>query len=313
MAGRVALARSPGLGSARSRARVTSCPPAETHSPPVPRLRPSQVPVAGSSGARSWPLQRAADDSSGDLSAPTDQGVGSNLHQMDAPAVPEQGVSVSGGITSTVSVPKFAGSHPTFGDLGTILCLSPPFHVTAQVSVPPAMANGDLTVGFMQALTGCTGPRGHYWAADDTPYMTAFEPFRTLPLRDADPNGIFYGPEAQKDISAPSVSVSMDDRPQSALPWNTPDGKGRLEQIVGQHNFISWLVVKSDSTKKVNVLRYLRWSIGWFAGVDPVAKSAISFDVGRVEIGEGSGPMPPIFSGPVANDSVLPYKWDKWQ
>jgi len=212
-----------------------------------------------------------------------------------------------------MSMPDFAGGKPTFKNWGGgIACFSPLFHVIADVSVPPAMANGDLTVGFMQALVDCTGPKGHYWDASDTPYMTAFAPYQGLPARDADPSGIFYGPEAQQVIDSPAVRVSMSDQPQGSLPWSTPDGKGKLEQIVGEHHFVSWLVVKSDSTGKIDALRYLRWTIGWFAGVDPAAGSAISFDAGRVDMGEGSGQSSPIRTGPVASDLGRPTQWEPW-
>jgi len=207
---------------------------------------------------------------------------------------------------------QFAGSHPTFQNWGGgTLCKSPLFKVTAEVSVPPAMANGDLTVGFMQALVGCTGPKGRYWDATDTPYMTAFAPYKSLPLRDAE-GGIFYGPEAQKVVDSPTVAVSMSDQPQSSLPWTTPDGKGNLQQVVGEENFISWLVVKSDSTGEVAPIRHFVWSIGWFAAVDESLKEGISFDVGKVNAGEGQGALAPIRSGPVANESGLPTQWEPW-
>jgi hypothetical protein len=116
------------------------------------------------------------------------------------------------------------------------------------------MANGDLTVGFMQALVGCSGPKRRYWDANDEPYMTAFAPYATLPLRDANPGGVFYGPEAQQVVDSPTVTVSMSDQPRTSLPWTTPDGKGTLQQIIGERRFVTWLVVKRDSTGTLDPL-----------------------------------------------------------
>ncbi|HME37175.1 MAG TPA: hypothetical protein VKF84_18230 [Candidatus Sulfotelmatobacter sp.] len=209
---------------------------------------------------------------------------------------------------------QFVGAQPTFSNWGGgVLCKSPPFELTGQISVPSAMANGDLTVGFMQALVGCTGPKGQYWDANDVAYMTAFAPYASLPIRDAEPNGVFYGPEAQKVADSPSVSVSMADQPHSSLSWTTPDKKGKLQRVVGENQFVTWLVVKSDSTGAVDPLRYFAWRIGWSAGVDESQPAGTPFEFGMItDFGEGSGPLAPIRSGPVANDSVLPTQWQPW-
>src|SRR5262249_19646038 len=120
---------------------------------------------------------------------------------LDAPAFKERGASANSSMRVTT---KFAGSPPTFNNLGfAVLCQSPTFELAGQISVPPAQANGDLTVGFMQALVNCTGPEGHYYDDNDAPYMSTFQPYRPLPVRDADPSGIFYGPEAQQDVNSP--------------------------------------------------------------------------------------------------------------
>jgi hypothetical protein len=143
--------------------------------------------------------------------------------------------------------------------------------------------------------------------------MTAFAPYASLPLRDADPSGVFYGPEAQRVVDSPTVSVSMSDQPQESLPWNTPDGVGNLQQIVGEHHFVTWLVVKSDSTGEFDTLHYFTWSIGWFAAVDQSMAAGTSFDVGMInDAGEGTGPLEPIRSGAVVNDSGLPTQWAPW-
>ncbi len=209
---------------------------------------------------------------------------------------------------------QFAGAHPTFSNFGFgMFCKSPPFRVSGQISVPPAMANGDLTVGFMQAVVGATGPQGRYWDANDSPYMTAISSYSSLPLRDAEPGGIFYGPEAKKEVNSPTVTVSMGDQPQDSLPWSTPDRKGKLQQIVGDEEYVTWLAVLRDSTREIQPLRYLRWSVGWFAAVDESQKEGTSFDVGRItDAGEGQGPMAPIRSGPVANESKTPTQWVRW-
>jgi hypothetical protein len=209
---------------------------------------------------------------------------------------------------------QFVGSPPTFENWGGgVLCKSPTFALTGEVSFPPSMADGDLTAGFMQALVRCTGPKGRYWDGNDAPYMTAFAPYKTLPLRDADPSGILYGPEAQRVVDSPTVSVSMSDQPQTSLRWTTPDGKGNLQQINGEHQFVTWLVVRSDSTGELNPLRYFTWSVGWFAAVDQSMTSGTAFDIGRItELGEGKGPLTPIRSGPVVNDSGLDTRWEPW-
>ena len=209
----------------------------------------------------------------------------------------------------------FAGSRPTFKNWGGgTLCQSPMFAVTAQVSVPPAMANGDLTVGFMQALVGATGPKGRYWDANDAPYMTAFAPYARLPLKDGDSaESPFYGPEAQKVVDSPTITVSMADQPHGSLGWVTPDKKGRLQQVVGDQQFVTWLVVKSESTGDIDPLHYFSWRIGWFAAVDEFMAEGIPFDIGDItDGGEGSGPLKPIRRGPIANDSVQTTKWEPW-
>jgi len=233
----------------------------------------------------------------------------SSLAQLDAPAMMERDAEANSSLQVTSN---FAGSNPTFKNGGPwVLCESPPFRLTARISVAPARANGDLTVGFMQALLGSTGPKGHYFDADDAPYMTAIVPFANLPLRDADPSGPFYGPEAQNTVNSPSVSVSMADAPPGGLLWTTPDKKGTLQQITGEDHFVTWLVTKSDETGKIVPLRYITWSVGWFAAVDQSQPSGTSFDVGKItDAGAGSGPMAPIRSGPVANDSKLPTQWE---
>jgi hypothetical protein len=210
----------------------------------------------------------------------------------------------------------FAGSQPTFQNWGGgVICKSPVFAAQGSVTIPAAMADGDLTVGFMQSLVGLTGPKGHYWDANDAPYMSSFAPYASLPLRDGDSGegGIFYGPEAQSQIGSATATVSMGDQPQGSLPWTTPDKKGRLQQIVGESRFVTWLVVKSDSTGRLYPLRYLAWRIGWFAAVDSSLPTGTSFAMGEItDWGEGEGPMAPIRSGPVANDSVLPTRWEPW-
>lgn len=231
--------------------------------------------------------------------------------QLDAPALKEQGANTNSSMQMTTA---FAGCPPTFTDSGVVVwCKSPLFALAGQVSVPPAQANGDLTVGFMQAMVSCTGPKGHYYDENGAPYMSAFQPYSSLPLRDADPNGLFYGPEAQRDVDSPTVQVSMRDQPQGGLPWTTPDKKGTLQQVVGEQEFITWLATKSDSTRKIAPLRHIRWSVNWFAAVDPSAKSATPFGVGNItDAGGGAGPMAPIRSGPVCNSSVQPLEWKSW-
>lgn len=208
----------------------------------------------------------------------------------------------------------FVGERPTFKNTGPgVFCQSPLFKVSGQVTVPKSMTNGDLTVGFMQALLRATGPKGHYWDANDNPYMSGFLPYTSLPLRDADPGGVFYGPEAQADVRSTSVPVSMSDRPQDALPWDTPDKKGKLQQIVGDLEYMTWLVVLRDSTREIQPLKYIKWSVGWAAAVDESQKEGTSFDVGRItDRGEGQGPMAPIRSGPVANASQGHMQWNSW-
>jgi hypothetical protein len=236
----------------------------------------------------------------------------SSPKQLDAPAMKEQDASPNSSLRVTSS---FAGSNPTFKSYGPgVFCKSPPFTFSGQISVPSARANGDLTVGFMQALLGSTGPKGHYFDANDAPYMTAFQPYAKAPLRDADPGGTFYGPEAQRTVDSPTVSVSMGDAPQAALPWTTPDSKGTLQQVTGEDQYVTWLVTKSDETGKIEPLRYITWNVGWFAAVDQSQPSGTSFDVGKItDAGGGIGPMAPIPSGPVANDSKLPMQWDPWK
>jgi hypothetical protein len=209
---------------------------------------------------------------------------------------------------------QFVGSPPTFTNWGPALqCMSPLFAVTAQVAVPPAMADGDLTVGFMQAVVHCSGPKGHYWDANDAPYMTAFQPYASLPLRDGDPNGVFYGPEAQRVVDSPTVSVSMSDQPQAVLLWTTPDGMGQLQQVIGEQQFVTWLVVKSDSTGEIDPLHYITWSVNWFAAVDQSTALGTPLGVGTItEYGETQGPLAPIRSGPAANNSILPTQWERW-
>jgi hypothetical protein len=147
--------------------------------------------------------------------------------------------------------------------------------------------------------------------------MSAFQPYESFPLRDADPDAdpgeVFYGPEAKKVVDSPTASVSMSDQPQAALPWTTPDGKGRLQQIVGEQQFVAWLATKRDSTGEIMPLRYISWSVNWFAAVDQSAPSGTPFAVGMITgAGGGAGPMAPIRSGAVANASILPMKWESW-
>jgi hypothetical protein len=231
---------------------------------------------------------------------------------LDAPAFKEQEANSSSSIQVTS---PFAGSPPTFENIGfAALCQSPLIALAGQISVPPARANGDLTVGFMQTLVDSTGPTGRYFDDNDAPYMSGFQPYATLPIRDADPSGVFYGPEAQHDVDSITISVSMKDRPQAALLWTTPDGNGKLQQIVGEDQFVTWLATKSDSTGKIEPLRYIRWSVDWFAAVDRSEQSGTPFGVGKItEAGGGQGPMAPIRSGPVANDSHLPTEWKPWK
>ena len=231
---------------------------------------------------------------------------------LDAPAMREREADANSSLRVTSN---FAGSNPTFKNIGPlVVCQSPRLSLTGQISVAAARANGDLTVGFMQALLSSTGPKGHYFDANDAPYMTAFQPYATPPLRDADPSGTFYGPEAQSTVNSPSVSVSMADAPQAAVVWSTPDKRGTLQQISGEEQFVTWLVTKSDETGRIVPLRYITWSVGWFAAVDQSQPSGTSFDVGKItDAGGGSGPMTPIRSGPVANDSKLPTQWEPWK
>jgi hypothetical protein len=208
---------------------------------------------------------------------------------------------------------QFVGANPNFKNWGAgMKCEAPIFSVAGTVTVPARRADGDLTAGFMQALVACTGPTGRYWTDDDQPYRTAFAPYSRLPLRDGDAaaGGVFYGPEAQHLVDSPTVDVQMKDQPQTSLPWKTPDGKGRLEQIVGEHQFITWLVTHSDSTGKVEPLRWISWRIGWFAAVDESNQNGTAFEPSMVtSYGEGAGPMQPIRSGPVANDAGEPTVW----
>ncbi len=211
---------------------------------------------------------------------------------------------------------QFVGAPPTFMNWGGgILCKSPVFSVAGTVAVSPNKTDGDLTVGFMQALVSYTGPKGRYWDADGNPYMTVFAPYASLPLKDGDSDtgGIFYGPEAQSVIDSTVVTVAMGDQPQTSLPWKTPDGKGSLQQIVGEQSFITWLVVHSDTTGKIYPLHWINWRVGWFSAVDESLPSGIPFDFGMItNYGEGQGPMPPIRSGAVANASGRPAQWEPW-
>lgn len=230
-----------------------------------------------------------------------------SLVQLDAPAFKERDASANSTMRVTTT---FAGDRPSFTDKGFgVLCQSPPFALAGQVSVPAARANGDMTLGFMQALVNCTGPKGIYYDDSGAPYMSAFQPYATLPVKDgADPSDPFYGPEAQQVVDSPSVSVSMSDRPQGALLWTTPDKKGTLQQIVGEQDFVTWLATKSDSTGRVEPLRFISWSVDWYAAVDQ--PGATPFGVGRItDAGGGEGPIAPIRSGPLANSSVQPSEW----
>lgn len=210
----------------------------------------------------------------------------------------------------------FVGAQPTFKDWGGgVLCQSPVFTAEGTVTVPLGKLDGDLTVGFMQALISCTGPRGNYWDADGAPYMTAFAPYAGLPLRDGEGSagGIFYGPEAQATVSSATTTVSMGDQPFGSLAWTTPDNKGTLQQVVGENRFVTWLVVKSDTTRRIYPLQYLCWNVNWFAAVDKAMPAGVSFSRAMItDKGEGQGPMTPIPSGPLANDMVQPTKWDHW-
>jgi hypothetical protein len=231
--------------------------------------------------------------------------------RLDAAPLKEREANADSSMRMTTA---FAGSPPTFTNLGfALFCQSPEFALTGQLSVPPAQANGDLTLGFMQAVVGCTGPTGHYYDDNNQPYMSAFQPYKSLPLRDGEPDGIFYGPEAQHDVNSPTVPVKMQDRPQASLLWTTPDKKGTLQQVVGEEKYITWLVTKSDSTTRIEPLRYITWSVDWFAGVDQSEKLGTPFGVGRITaVGEGQGPMAPIRSGPTANSSKGPVEWKPW-
>jgi hypothetical protein len=234
-----------------------------------------------------------------------------SLAPLDTPAFRER----EGNANSSMRVTSaFAGSAPTFTNVGfAVNCKAPLFALAGQIAVPPERANGDLTVGFMQALVDCTGPTGHYYDNNDGPYMSAFQPYAPLPVRDADPGGIFYGPEAQQEVDTLSVTVSMSDQPQGTLLWKTPDKKGTLQQIVGEQKFVTWLATKGDSTGKIKPLNFITWSVDWFAAVDQAENLGTPFGVGRIiDAGAGEGPMTPIRSGPVANSSAQPTQWKPW-
>lgn len=210
---------------------------------------------------------------------------------------------------------QFFGSSPTYTNFGPIVkCQAPLLSLAGTVTVPRGKTNGDLTVGFMQALVSATGPKGYYWDADDNPYMTAFQPYTRLPVRDGEANTpIFYGPEAQSVVNSPTQQVTMSDQPQAALLTETPDRKGKLLQIRGDQSFITWMVVKSDSTGEIFPLQWLSWRIGWFAAVDPSEASGTAFDRAvALDKAAGQGPMAPIRSGAVANDSKSGYHWESW-
>ena len=228
------------------------------------------------------------------------------------------GSSDGSGIQSSMHVTSgFAGGKTSFNVWPTLLHVtSPLFSVSGSLTVPPSMANGDLTVGFMQAVRSSTGPTGNYFARSsngpsgkdqkEKPYMSQVVSLTTSPVRDAvskvDP--VFYNrPPAQSKVGGPKVSVSMTDQPQTWITWKTHDGKGMLRQTVGRDRFVTWLVILSDSTRRLTPLRYVAWSVNWSGGGNE--HDFTSFGRGSIDDhGEGQGPLAPIRGGPRANDCV---------
>jgi hypothetical protein len=219
----------------------------------------------------------------------------------------------------------FAGGATTTENFGALVKVKGPiFKAGGSVTVTQdAVDSGEYEVGFVQAMRSSSGLIGHYYTGTDAdgrpdasgdPYMQSRQDYTMLPARDGEPTLTpWYGPEAMKAVTGVVTEVNMSDQPQGALVIETPDHMAALGQVIGTEQFISWLAIRHTPSGTLRPLWYITWSVDYAVAVDPKSSEGTPFGHNTVdEVFEGTGPMAPITSGPVANDLKGKTVWSSW-
>jgi len=219
----------------------------------------------------------------------------------------------------------FGGGATTIKNFGPLVkVFSPVFKAEGSVTVTKdAVDSGEYEVGFVQAMRASSGLIGHYYTGTDAdgrldasgdPYKQSRQDYTKSPARDGEPNLIpWYGPEAMTPVTGLVTEVTMSDQPQGALVMESPDHMAALGQVIGTEQFISWLAIRHTPSGTLTPLWYITWSVDYAGAVDPKSSEGTPFGHNTVdEVLEGTGPMAPITSGPVANDLRGKTVWSTW-
>jgi|GEM_PF-4092685 len=186
-------------------------------------------------------------------------------------------------------------------------------------------------VGFIQTIYNVQRI-GDYKGSVNEKRRTLHTP---VPLRDALVSGgePWYDPNGTNDSATHSGRVQLGgtnrtenvhlwDKPVNVIPWDSPDGRGKLDRARGEDRFVAWMVARktADPTDNPSLLRYLNW-VSWKVNYDVSFKYADQglkqkrSQRGKTEktgSGEGKGESTPKLSGTIVNVAASKASATKW-
>jgi hypothetical protein len=107
-----------------------------------------------------------------------------------------------------------------------------------------------------------------------------------------------------------SVKVSLWDRPGTTPPWDTPDGKGKLNHHSGKDIFTAWMIArKKTAPNDITFLNWTSWEVDYgvtfnYASKGTKTVNKITGTTSNTGSGTGKGKDNPVLTGKIANDSA---------
>lgn len=169
--------------------------------------------------------------------------------------------------------------------------------------------------GFIQTMSSAQR-RAHYKGSKNQNLRTVSIPG---PRRDAlvqsgdpwyDPNNSNGPGRLPFKKTNTSVSVSLWDRPGTYPPWNTPDGKGKLDHHTGKDVFTAWMIVRNKTAPNdIKFLNWTSWSVDYSVTFNYATKGnkTIKKITGKSKntgFGKGQGKNNPVLGGDIANTEL---------
>ncbi len=176
----------------------------------------------------------------------------------------------------------------------------------------------DWEAGFIQTLRVSNRTAKYI----GSPKQTKMTISVTTPARDAfvtsgapwyDPNnGSGTGGQLAFSQTNSTVNVQMIDQPTWGVPWNTPDGNGKLKNTSGKDIFTSWMIVRQKTApNKIQYLNWISWEVDYGAIFDYASKNTKTVNkvTGNTKVtgsGSGKGSHTPVLTGSIPNNTAKP-------